>query len=272
MDEHEVVSTPVGELTVRVTGNGPAALLWHSLFVDDRSWDGVTPELVGSRRLLLITGPGHGRSTDPGRRYTLAECAAAARTILAACGVSEPVDWVGNAWGGHVGIEFAATSPSRCRSLVTVGTPVAALTRGEKATTLALLGIHRLLGPTRLIMDGVTEALLSPHTRASDPAAVSYVHDCLRNADPRRLRNAVVSISLRRPDLTARLPRLTQPTLVVTGKDHVGFTPEQAEEAAVRLREGRAVVVPDAAYLVPLEAPKESASLILDFWESVDGR
>ena len=28
----------------------------------------------------------------------------------------EPVDWVGNAWGGHVGIVFAATWPDRCRT------------------------------------------------------------------------------------------------------------------------------------------------------------
>jgi hypothetical protein len=34
-------------------------------------------------------------------------------------GLSEPVDWVGR--GGHVGVIFAATSPARCRTLVTAG-------------------------------------------------------------------------------------------------------------------------------------------------------
>lgn len=151
-----------------------------------------------------------------------------------------------------------------------MGTPVAALTRGERANMYLLLGVHRLMGPTRMIVDGVTEALLSPRTRRTNPAAVRFVQDCVRDADPSRLRNAVVSISLHRPDLTDPLASLAQPTLIVTGADHDGFTPDQAKAAATLLTDGRVVVVPDAAYLVPLEAPSASASLVLDFWASLD--
>jgi hypothetical protein len=46
---------------------------------------------------VLITGPGHGACDDPGRRYTMEECAAAAATALDVLGINEPVDWVGNA-------------------------------------------------------------------------------------------------------------------------------------------------------------------------------
>ncbi len=46
---------------------------------------------------MLITGPGHGACDDPGRRYTMEECAAAAATALDVLGINEPVDWVGNA-------------------------------------------------------------------------------------------------------------------------------------------------------------------------------
>jgi pimeloyl-ACP methyl ester carboxylesterase len=53
--------------------------------------------------------------------------------VLAQIGIAldEAVDWVGNAWGGHVGILFAAVNPNRCRSLVTIGTPVHALPPAE---------------------------------------------------------------------------------------------------------------------------------------------
>jgi hypothetical protein len=47
---------------------------------------------------MLITGPGHEASANPGRRYTMEECAAAAATVLDVLGINEPVDWVGNAW------------------------------------------------------------------------------------------------------------------------------------------------------------------------------
>ncbi len=73
--EERRVDTQVGPLAVRVLGQGPAAVLWHSLFVDDRSWARVENELATQRRLVIITGPGHGASGDPGRRYTLDDCA-----------------------------------------------------------------------------------------------------------------------------------------------------------------------------------------------------
>lgn len=267
METQHRIDTPVGPLTVRVIGSGPSAVLWHSLFVDDRSWDRMLPALSAQRRLILITGPGHGTSGDPGRRYSMAECVTAAAAVLNHLAVEDAVDWVGNAWGGHVGVGFASTWPARCRSLTTFGTPVAALTRVERLRTYALLGLYRLRGPINTVVDGVTEALLSANTRTHDPEAVEYVHDCLRRADRRMLRNAVFSISLDRIDLAGQLRRVTAPTLIVTGTDHEGFTPEQGEAAALLAPNASAAIVPGAAYLIPLEAPDASIQLVHQFWQ-----
>ena len=78
---------------------------------------------------MIINGPGHGASGDPGRRYSLRDCATAAGQVLDRLAIGGAVDWVGNAWGGHVGLRFAADRPVQCRSLITLGTPVAALSR-----------------------------------------------------------------------------------------------------------------------------------------------
>ena len=122
------------------------------------------------------------------------------------------------------------------------------------------------LGPIELVLSGVTEVLLSAHTRAQDPEAVELVRDGLRRANRRMLRNAVISISLHREDLTNLLSEIAPPTLLITGSDHSGFTPAQAEAAARLIPNGRTAVVPNAAYLVPLEAPATSSTLIREFW------
>jgi len=265
-----MIESRVGRLRVEVIGDrGPTALLWHSLFVDERSWDRMLPRLVPRRRLVVVTGPGHGVSTDPGRRYTLEDCAEAAVQVLDALSVREPVDWVGNAWGGHVGLLFAAEWPERCLSVVAFGTPVAALSRVELRRTRLLMLLYRLLGPSETIVNGTTAVLLSPRTIEHDPDAVALVHDCLRRADRRMLRNAIVSISIRRPDLSGHLPRVAQPVLIVTGADHHGFTSDQAREAVGMLAQGQLAVVPDAAYLVPLEAPEGCADLVLALWAGI---
>lgn len=266
MTDRHTIDTTVGPLAVRVVGDGPTAVLWPSLFMDGRSWERVLPALAQDRRLVVLDGPGHGASGDPGRRYSLGECATAAGQVLARLALTDSVDWVGNAWGGHVGLRFAVDRPSQCRSLVMLGTPVAALSRGERLRTYPLLAVHGVLGPIELVLSGVTEVLLSGHSRADDPEAVDLVRDNLRRANRRMLRNAVRSISLGREDLTDLLPQVTAPTLLVTGSDHSGFTPAQAEAAARLIPNGRTAVVADAAYLVPLEAPTATAMLIREFW------
>ena len=188
--------------------------------------------------------------------------------MLDALGVAEPVDWVGNAWGGHVGVRFATAYPSRIRSLVTIGSPVQPLATAERVRTRFLLLVHRLLGPTGFLVDAVVETLLSPSTRASDPEAVELVRRSFVEADPRRMRNAVASISLHREDLAALLPGITVPTLMITGEQHSGWTPAQGAAAVATMPDGRAAVVADAAYLVPLEQPDAVVGLIRDFWAS----
>ncbi len=266
MDERHTIETTVGRLAVRVVGDGPTAVLWPSLFMDERSWDRLLPTLTQDRRLVIINGPGHGASGDPAHRYTLHDCVTAAGQVLDRLATGGAVDWVGNAWGGHVGLRFAADRPAQCRSLITLGTPVAALSRAERRRTYPLLVVHAVFGAIEPVVSGVTEALLSAHTRAHDPEAVELVRDSLQHANRRMLRNAVISISLNREDLTDSLPEIAAPTLLVTGSDHSGFTAEQAEAAAHLLRKGRTAAVPDAAYLVPLEAPTTTSNLIREFW------
>lgn len=265
------VATRVGSLHVESIGAGPPAVLWHSLFVDSRSWHRVVDELARDHRLVLITGPGHGPSGDPGRHYSMEDCADAASSVLDALGIEEPVDWVGNAWGGHVGIVLAAEQPQRFRTLTTVGTPVHSYTLRGRAETRAMLALHRLFGPTRFLRDSVTEALLSERTRAQDPAAVDLVRDCFTKADRAGLRNAVVSISLRRRDLGPLLPSIQVPTLFVTGSEHRDWTPELASNASRSLPRGSVGVLEGAAYLGPLEQPRQFIRLVRKFWATPTG-
>jgi pimeloyl-ACP methyl ester carboxylesterase len=275
MSQSQTVQTPVGRLAVRLVEGDtrqPLAVLWHSLFVDERTWSRVEDELSRERRLLLITGPGHGASGDPGRRYSMQDCAAAARVVLEEMGVHEPVDWVGNAWGGHVGVIFAATWPGQCRTLVTAGTPIHAYSWKGRAETRLLLQAYRILGPAPFLLNAITEALLSASTRDQDPDAVEVVRDCFTNADRARLSNAVVSISLQRQDLTELLPRVEAPTLFVTGSEHPEWTPQLALDASRLLQHGSATAVDKAAYLVPFEAPQEFGALVRQFWAANERR
>jgi len=264
-----MVNTRVGRLKVSVQCEShqlPTALLWHSLFVDERTWERVIPDLARDRNLILVTGPGHGRSGDPGHRYTMADCAKAALEVLDAFGVDAPVDWVGNAWGGHVGIVFAAQHPDRVRTLVTAGTPLHPYKIADRLSTSLLLAIYRLFGPLRFITDAVVEALLSEHTRTTDPSAAELVRNCFSGADRARMTNAVASVSLSRLDLKPMLPAVQTPTLFITGSAHPDWSPDQMRAAAALLPDCSTHVVERTAYLLPLEGPTEFSRTVREFW------
>jgi pimeloyl-ACP methyl ester carboxylesterase len=261
------VPTRLGSLHVRTLGSGPVAVLWHSLFVDSTSWQRVQDELAGHRRLVLIDGPGHGQSLAVGRRYTVEDCAGAAGDVLDALGVPGPVDWLGSAWGGHVGIPFAAGSPERCRSLVAVSSPVHALSAAERRQITAGRAAYRLLGPVRPLVGTIAAALLGPDP---EPAAVDLVRAGFRRANRRGMSEAIRCISLDRPDLGPVLARVQAPTLFVAVEGDPMWTPEQARAAAANLPHATTLVLPGRGHLSPLfDGAAELAAEVTAFWQQV---
>lgn len=260
------VPTRLGPLRVEIAGSGPPAVLWHSLFVDSTTWVRVRQPLAAVRRLLLVDGPGHGHNPLVGRRFTLDDCAGAAADVLDHFAIGEPVDWVGNAMGGHVGIPFAAAYPGRCRSLATIGSPVHALTPPERRNIALLTAVYRLTGPVPLV-SLLTGALLGPHARAADPEAAALVGGAFRRASRRGMSGAIGSVSLRRPDLTPLLAKISAPALICAAAGDPTWTPADAARAASRLPNGAAVILPGAGHIAPLfEAAPAVAELLTAFW------
>ena len=268
--ETAVVPTGLGELYVQVVGSGPPALLWHSLFVDARSWDGMRAPLSEHRQLVIVNGPGHGGSGGPYSAFSLDDCATAAIEILAAVGFpDDAVDWVGNAWGGHVGVAFAAGMPQRCRSLVAIGTPIKALPRREARQVRLLRAVYRLTGPIDPLVRPLCDGLLG---RSGDPDHKQLVAQAFRGAERTAMASAIQSVSLHGPDLNERLPAVIAPTLFVAGANDPTWTPDEACAAAALVRHGRSDSVPGGGHVAPLyEAPDALASLVQCFWGEVEG-
>lgn len=262
------VPTRLGTLFVRQIGSGPAAVLWHSLFVDSTTWARVVDLLSAERQLILIDGPGHGRSRGPVHDYDLGDCVGAAEDVLDRYGLGT-VDWLGNAWGGHVGIQFAATRPGRCRSLTTVGTPVRALLPAERRQIVAGLVAYRALGPVGPLRRMVSSALLGTDAEAVD---VRLVEEAFRGAQRPGMAAAMRSMSLRRTDATALLREVAAPTLLVAGATDRGWPPAEARAAAAQAPSATAVAVPGAGHVAPLlQSAGELAETVTHFWRDPAG-
>src|SRR5579859_4812705 len=82
------------------TGTGPAVLLLHGLGSSGRDWEYQIPSLTGYR-VIAPDLRGHGRSSKPGGRYSIAGFAADMAGLLRALG-ARPAHVVGLSLGGAV--------------------------------------------------------------------------------------------------------------------------------------------------------------------------
>ncbi|RKO26097.1 alpha/beta hydrolase [Pseudarthrobacter phenanthrenivorans] len=266
-----MIETDLGPLQVGRTGSGAPALLWHSLFVDSATFAAVVGELSGEHELIIVDGPGHGGSPGPRRLYSLADCARAAVHVLDALGISTPVDWVGNAWGGHVGIVFADSFPARCRTLTTIGTPPYPLSRTERRQSALLVYLFRLLGPKPL-SSIVVDALAGRGAAKQQPETAAAISESFRRGDKRGKYWAMQSVMLHRPDLRPALARLRVPTLVLAGRNDALLDLPEAERAAHSIPDGRFELVAGAGHVAPLfVAPGDVTGHILKFWAEAGG-
>ncbi len=259
-----LIPTRLGPLHVRDSdsdGDGPALLLWHSLFVDGRSFDALLPLLPKGYRLLCVDGPCHGRSPGPQHRFDLDDCADAAVQLLDALAIDR-VHWIGNAWGGHVGAVLASRPDSPVASLVAMCSPMQALTGRLKYVTLVLL--YALIGVRGPVLRGLLDALLHPDRRADDPALERYVVDVVSSDDRRPMLRAMRSVMLGRKSLIDRLPDVRCPTLFVTAEDPM-WTPHVVRAQAEKLPNGHMRVMTGVRHLPPLEDPTATAEILAEW-------
>lgn len=270
--EHaERIPTRLGTLNARVCGSGRLTVLWSSMFVDSHTWDRILPLLVeGStlpRRFVLIDPPGLGLSDSLTRPSTIAEAADAARDALAELGADEPVDWLGNALGGHVGLNLA-TDAATLRSLVAISSPTEPISPALRRRINLLKPLLKLAGPVGPVRDAIIDAMLTDESAAT-PAIRQVVMDSLHRPSKESMSLALRSFILNRIDVTDRLADIRVPSLFVASDDRGDWSPADAERAASLTPGAKTLTIPRSRTLIPLEQPERLAAVILDFWASL---
>lgn len=271
----EFVSTDLGRLYVTRTGTGPPVVLWHSLFVDSRSWEPLVDALARDRTVYTIDGPSHGKSDSVPRDFTFTELVTAVEQALDSLGLIEPVDWIGNAWGGHVGIRLAADDHPRIRTLTTIGTPVQGFTFREKLLMAwPLVGVYRVAGPVGFIVRQLFDSLLGADAMADEPDQAAVIRASFVDADRKGMLHAMRSMMLQRTGIGALLPDIKVPTLVMSVRDDVtGWRPDEARRTCAVIPDCRVEEVAGTGHISPLLIDRDRIlQLIRELWSVTRGQ
>jgi pimeloyl-ACP methyl ester carboxylesterase len=238
------------------------------MFVDSSSWNRAVPALAEHRRLFLVDAPSAGESDALTRSVDIAACAQAAADLLASSpeDFGGPVDWLGNAWGGHVGMHLTATRPELIRSLTAISAPTNPISAPLRLKVLTLAPLYRVLGPRGLPRKAIEETLFTDRTRSSDPEAVALLVDSMRRVPNAAMVRAISTAILNRTDLTWATAKISCPTLFVTTDDRGEWTPAEAQAVAATMKDAREVTITGSRVIPAIEQPAALATAIVAFW------
>jgi pimeloyl-ACP methyl ester carboxylesterase len=241
------------------------------MFTDSRSWGRVVDDLREKRTLVLVDGWSFGASEDLDRVVDkfIDRCVQGAVAVVSQVQnelAAGPVDWLGSAWGGHVGLQLAATRPELVRSLITVSTPVQAASPSMRRQVRMLLPVYRAIGMRGPVRQGLLDGMLTDHTRRSDPEAVDALVAPMSRANRGAIARTVHSGVLNRTDLAWAAARVGCPTLMIATDDRGEWSPSECAQATATMKDARSAVLPGSRALPSLECPAELAVLVTDFW------
>lgn len=266
------ITTELGELAALVVPGPPqVAVLWHSMFTDSRSWDRVLDNLREQRTLVLVDGWSFGASEDLDRVVPDFNDACVRGAVAVVAQVQDElaagaVDWLGSAWGGHVGLQLAATRPELVRSLITVSTPIHAASASMRRQVRLLLPVYRVIGMRGPVRQGLLDGMLTDLTRRTDPEAVDALVAPMSRANRPAITRTVHSGVLTRKDLAWAAARVTCPTLMIATDDRGEWSPAQCAQTTASMKDASSAVLSGSRALPSLECPSEMATLVTDFW------
>lgn len=263
-------------LAYDIHGRGPPLLLLHGFTGSAEEWQPLLPAWADLRTLVAPDLIGHGRSptpTDP-TCYTMERCISDLLALLDHLGYAQ-VDILGYSMGGRVALHLAAAAPARVQRLVlesaSPGLATAAERAARSASDHALAAQIECNGLVWFVDYWASIPLFA--SQAKLPAAQRA------QLRARRLRGMAhgYANSLRgmgsgqQSSLWEHLPRIGQPTLLITGELDVKFVGLN-ERMLQLLPHAHHGIIAQAGHTVHLEQPQAFEQAVRGFLKDTETR
>jgi pimeloyl-ACP methyl ester carboxylesterase len=267
MRHHELVVDGI-PLHVAEAGTGPALLLVHGLGVSHETWEPTLRTFASRWRVIAPDLPGHGRSGKPDAPYTVDFFAGVLRSLGRALGVEEAVV-VGNSMGGRIALELAIHYPRFTRALV-LAAPASSFPRafGPMVALGSGLASPRLMRHVLPWAQGQCFHDPGHPARATHCALVAarLAHEDWPQHVRAILRSLVGVVAAERPALET----VTQPVLIVWGRDDRLLPAPLAQPLRRAMPHARLVMLSRCGHLPMLEQPAAFHRVVDQFLREAD--
>ncbi len=259
-------------LAARVVGSGPPLLLVHGFPLDHTMWRYQIEDLSARYRVIAPDLRGFGASGfDPrDETVTMRRYADDLAQLMDHLAPDEKFTFCGLSMGGYIAFQFWQAYRDRLAALVLCDTRAIADTpqarEGRKALSARVLSE----GPAAAA-DAMMPKFFAPRTELDNKAVVEETRAAILRASPRGIAAALAGMAAR-PDVTAWLPEIATPTLVVVGQHDAISTADEMRGLADQIPGAQFVAIPAAGHMLPLEKPADFRRAIESFLQTVAPR
>lgn len=255
-------SVEANGITIHYTieGSGPWVTLSHSLTTDLSMWDQLAVALAPTFTVLRYDTRGHGKSSAPDGAYSFDQLGGDLLGLLDALQIAR-THFVGLSMGGMIAQHLALQAPQRLDKLVIASStsripPEAAAIWDERVAQARAHG-------TAALAEATLGRWFTPAFRSARPDLMARIAAMIAATPVDGYVGCAEAI--RRLDLTARLPNIATPTLVVVGADDPGTPPAASEVIAAAIPGARLEIIPSASHLCCIEQAEIFNRLVIDF-------
>ena len=253
----EVRPISVGDMIVRVSGEGPALVCVHGFTTTSEFWKEQVEEFSRDHTLIRPNLPGHGTSPHPAtREYTIESFARDIENLFEYFHIDRAV-LVGLSMGGTIAQRFAVNNPARLDGLVLVGATPHGL--GPDVNAENVLRAIEKAGIARSSQDVIEKSFASGTPRA----IVDFArHEVIQTPD--FVARAAIQ-SLNAADSRPWLTSIKTPTLVVVGEEDIITPPGESRQLAHGIPSAELCIVAKAGHFPMLERPAAFNPLLRGF-------
>jgi 3-oxoadipate enol-lactonase len=249
-------------------GGDPAIVLLHGLLFDGGMWRGQVEPLSALGRVVVIDGPGHGKS-EPPPKFTMEEHADALLDTLGDLDIPRAL-LVGLSWGGMVAMRLALQHPARVAGLALLDTSAEADGRLKRLRYRAFVAMHRRIGmPYRLFRKEVAPLMFAEHTLRERPDLLETTYRRMMGFDREGVARASLAVVVHGASILEKLDRIRVPTLVMCGREDRATPPDKSENIARAIPGSRLVMLDDVGHMSTLEDPDAVNQHLLPFARSI---
>jgi 3-oxoadipate enol-lactonase len=246
-------------------------VLLPSLLCDGGMWRGQVGPLAALGRVVVIDGPGHGKSEVP-PRFTLEDHARALLQAFDQVAIDRAII-VGLSWGGMLAMRVAISHPERLAAMVLLDTSADLPSLRQRFEYRALVAFVRRFGvPPIILRRQIVPMMFSPATLSRDPELVDDFVRTVGGFSADGLVRTAEAVAIERKSVLEALRTVTLPTLVGYGADDTATPPVHSRRIASRVAGATLVTFDGAGHLSALEAPLAVNAAIVPFVREHIGR